>query len=394
MTGEGADRSGIGGSCGRILTIVEVLLISPRDPKVPSDLKFLMGGESTYTQSLLQNPPKGVNYTYFQDALMRKEIIYSRWQIIFSWLMKLRIMPLDTGYQCISLKKKFDLIHCHLYGVKIDGSVKAPVVLSDSSSNYLFLRDYLGWGKRKIKFFYRIRKFLAVQFGVYDPMLNPQNAPIIVWSKFAEKIHRRFGRKQKNIFVIPPGIGKFLKEVIRKENDKNLFNILFIGIWFERKGGLLVLEAYKKLKKKYPRLRLSIVGDVPNYITLPKEVWQRKYLPREKLIRDVFPKADALVLVPPRAEGFGVVALEAMSLGIPVIVSDVYALAETVEDGKTGLVIKPGEAAAVADAFEKLILNEKLRKKMGEDGRVRFLKKYTSEAVNEELLKVYEIVVK
>ena len=59
---------------------MRVLLVSPLDPKKPDDLKFLMGGENTYSRSLLKNPPPGVEYIHFSKALEKKWIEYSFWQ--------------------------------------------------------------------------------------------------------------------------------------------------------------------------------------------------------------------------------------------------------------------------------------------------------------------------
>jgi len=120
------------------VSIMEVLLISPQDPKVPSNLKFLMGGENTYTQSLLSLPPKGVNYTHHTQALQKGDIEYVPLQKLLSYSIKFRLFPLDSGSQCFRLKKHFDLIHSHAYNLKIVGDIQPPIILGDSSSNFLF----------------------------------------------------------------------------------------------------------------------------------------------------------------------------------------------------------------------------------------------------------------
>jgi len=365
---------------------MNVLLISPKDPKKPSQLKFLMGGESTYTHSLLDNPPKGVSYTYFSDALKNNEIEYTPWQTFLNTLIKTRILPIDAGYQCLRLKKRFDLVHCHGYCLKLAGNIKPPVVLSDSSSNYLFLKDYLGWSREKINSRYTLRKFLAQKLHIFDPNLNLNGAPLIVWSEFAKKTHLDLGIDRKKVIVIPPGIAKFQ---LRKTRN-NLCTILFVGTWFKRKGGEILLTAYKELKKKYPNVDLILIGEIEKDIFLSGKIFHKNYVPREKLIRDIFPKADILVDVPPVAEGYGLVVLEAASLGIPAIVSSVYALPEIVEDRKTGFVIGPNNVSALVDALEKLIKNPTLLEKMGRSAKKRFIKNYWGEVTNKKLLKVYK----
>ncbi len=346
-----------------------------------------MGGENTYTQTLLANPPNGVKYTYFRDALISGEIVYTKWQVILTWLIKLRLIPPDAGYQCIRMNKKFDLIHSHVYNVKLDGDNLAPVILSDSSSNYLFLRDYLGWGRARINFFYSIKRFIAKKLNIYDQTLNLKDAMLIVWSEFARKIHTSLGVDGKKIAVVYPGILK--RKLMNKKRARRL-NILFIGLWFERKGGMVLLNAYEILKKRYPDIHLTLLGPLPKNVKINRlDITQIDFVSYDKLLNEYYPKADIFVLVPPKAEGFGMVSVEAASFSIPLVASDVYALPEIVKDGVTGLVIKPRNVNALAAALDKLIRNKKLREQMGANGRARFSRKFTTEAMNKQLLRIY-----
>lgn len=368
---------------------MRVLFISPKDPEKPGKLKFLVGGENTFTQSLLENPPPGVKYLHHSQALKEGKIVSRGWQgVFYRSLMKTRILPPDAGIWSLELKEKFDLIHCHSYSLRITG--KIPVVLSDSSSNYLFLRDYLGWNEKRINLSYKIRELVSKNLDIYDPNLNLGQARLIVWSNFAKKAHQELGVDPKRIIVIPPGIDKL--QTKRKKHRG--FNILFIGIWFKRKGGPFLLEAYRLLKKKYPEIKLYLIGQLPRRERLPKDVWHQDYLPREKLIKEVFPKADVLVLVPPKAEGYGLVVNEAASLGIPSIVSSVYALAELVKDEKTGFVIPPYDLNALINRLERLIKNKSLLGKMGQAAQKRFEKEFWIKETNKKLLRVYQEAVK
>lgn len=364
--------------------------MSPKDPKVPKNLKFLMGGENTYTQELLKKPPKEVSYTHFTDALKGGEIKYSSWNFVLRLLMKLRILPPDAGVVAISLLADFDLIHCHAYNLKLDANVKVPVVLSDSSSNYLFLRDYLGWPELRIKAYYFVKRIISKALSVYDQNLNLLGARLIVWSKFAKKIHKELGCDPKQVFVIPPAVTTMPLERTKTE----IFNILFVGTWFERKGGHTLLQAYKALKKKYPWIKLSLVGQVPKSVSLPLGVWHKEFIVHNQLIRKVFPKADVLVLVPPKAEGYGMVVLEAASLGIPSIVSSIYALPELVENAKTGFVIRPGSVTELVAALDKLIVNPNLRRELGLVAKKRFLDKFSIGVTNKKLSTFYERAIK
>lgn len=366
---------------------MKVLLVSPKDPDKPGKLEHLMGGENTFTRALLDNPPWGVEFCHYQQALKKGKINYSRWQSKLSFLMKVGLFPPDAGFQCLDIREKFDLIHCHAYCLRLK-NYSGPVVLSDSSSNFLFLKDYLGWSKQRIDFSYKIRKFICRKFNIFDPNLNLYQAKkLVVWSDFAKKVHCQLGADSKKITVIPPGITRL---PLRKIKSKNTFNILFVGVWFERKGGKILLQAFKMLKEKYPQIRLFLVGQIPRGIKLPKDVWHKDFLPREELIKELFPKADALVLVPILAEGYGLVVLEAASLGIPSIVSRIYALPEIVEDKMTGFVISPGNPKILVEKLEKLILDPVLREKMGQNAQKRFFKEFWIKETNKKLLEVYQ----
>ncbi|OGD86457.1 hypothetical protein A2Z23_00640 [Candidatus Curtissbacteria bacterium RBG_16_39_7] len=358
------------------------------DPEIPGDLRFLMGGENTYTQTLLANSPKGVEYVHHTKALLDGSLEYLPIHRILANLIKLRILPLSCGTQAILLKRHFDLVHVHAYSVKILGK-ETPLVLSDSSSNYLFLRDYLNWPWWRIKLGCMMRKFIFDKFGVIDADTNLGKAvKLIVFSKFAAKIHKDLGISAKKIEVVYPGLPS-QKNKARK--NKNIINILFIGIWFERKGGLLLLEAFKILSKKFPNLRLTIIGPIPKNIEISGlPIFQKDFVPRAELLNTFFPNADILVLVPSKAEGYGFVVEEAASFGIPAVVSKVYALPEIVDDGKTGFVVSPGSVEDLVEELEMLIKNQKLRQKFGEAALSKFEKEFSVERSNQRLLKVYQ----
>lgn len=365
---------------------MKVLLVSPLDPDVPGNLKYLVGGENTYSRMLLGHPPRGVKYIHLSEALQKGEVSSLPLHGFLSILVKLRILPLSSGTKVLRVNKPFDLVHCHGYSIKTSG-IKIPVLLSDSSSNYLFLKDYVNWSEWRIKFGYLLRKFLFSFLGVCDADTNINKNKLIVFSNFAKSVHTMLGVSKKNIAVLYPGLPDLKPKPMKKGN---IINILFVGIWFERKGGHLLLRAFENLSKKYKYVHLTIVGPVPKKYKFDKtRVTQKDYVSREKLMDQYFPNADIFVLVPPKIEGFGFVVLEAQSFGIATIVSKVAALGEIVDDGKTGFTIKPGSQKELENALEKLIRNKKLREKMGEESRKRFLDKFDIKKSNGELLKIY-----
>jgi len=78
-----------------------------------------------------------------------------------------------------------------------------------------------------------------------------------------------------------------------------------------------------------------------------------------------------VAVVPSLYEPFGLVALEALACGVPVVATTAGGLKEIVEDGKSGLLVPPGDAPALARALLALLTNGSLRTKLAEDARQR-----------------------
>jgi glycosyltransferase involved in cell wall biosynthesis len=100
--------------------------------------------------------------------------------------------------------------------------------------------------------------------------------------------------------------------------------------------------------------------------------------------------ADVIV-VPSRWEGFGLIAVEAMRAGLPVIATRVGGLAEIVEHGVTGLLVEPGSPAALREAIRAP--DDLQLKAMGEAGRERFLRLFTLDRMHDQLTSLYQSLV-
>jgi glycosyltransferase involved in cell wall biosynthesis len=102
----------------------------------------------------------------------------------------------------------------------------------------------------------------------------------------------------------------------------------------------------------------------------------------------LYRSADAVVAVP-RYEPFGIVPLEAMASGVPVIASAVGGMLDTVEDGVTGLLVPPDDPAALAAAVRRLLADDRLRAALGRAGARRAARRYTWEQVAADTETVY-----
>ncbi|HEY2891982.1 MAG TPA: glycosyltransferase family 4 protein, partial [Dongiaceae bacterium] len=131
--------------------------------------------------------------------------------------------------------------------------------------------------------------------------------------------------------------------------------IAFAGRLIAKKGADILIAAVDKLKGRYPGLHLSLAGDGDDRPALEADVRQRGLASRitfagrltHEAIYPFFASAT-LVIVPSRIEPFGLVALEAAQAGRAVVASAVDGLPEVVVHEQTGLLVPPGDAAALA----------------------------------------------
>ncbi len=170
-------------------------------------------------------------------------------------------------------------------------------------------------------------------------------------------------------------------------------DILFVGRLELRKGVDVLLDAAPAVLQAVLDARLVLVGgDVAGGEPLRDAFLQRHRgapwlrrvrfegaLPREALL--AWYAASDLVVVPSRYESFGLTALEAMIFAKPCVASDAGGLGEVVSDGETGLLVPPGEPAALAAALLRLVGDAELRLTMGAAGRRRYEAGFTAEAM-------------
>jgi glycosyltransferase involved in cell wall biosynthesis len=156
--------------------------------------------------------------------------------------------------------------------------------------------------------------------------------------------------------------------------------VLFVGREFDRKGGDVLLRAFRRVRARLPQARLVVAGPA-TWTTEEAGVSFLGHLPkhhpdsRERL-RQAYEGADVFCL-PTRYEPFGIVFLEAMYYGLPVVATRVWAVPEIVEDGVTGFTVARDDDAALADRLLLLLQDRSLAQRMGEAGRSRAEMRFT-----------------
>jgi len=149
-------------------------------------------------------------------------------------------------------------------------------------------------------------------------------------------------------------------------------NILFAGVEWKRKGGQILVAAFKKVKVAHPDATLTIVGCSPRVLMPGVNV--KGWLPPEK-IKTYFEQASVFCL-PTRIEPFGVVFLEAMAHKLPVVATAIGAIPDFVKDGENGFLVQPDQIDQLADCIISLLDSPALCKKMGQTGHHLFWERY------------------
>ncbi len=149
---------------------------------------------------------------------------------------------------------------------------------------------------------------------------------------------------------------------------------------FPSKGQDVLLQALAIVRKKIPSAHLELIGEGPAQASLEKLATELGL--RDKcLFSGQLPHSEVLkrmgtavaTVVPSRMEAFGLVNIESMALGTPVVASNVGGIPEIVRDGLDGLLVPPGNPEALASALKVLLSDPHLRREMRGNARQRFL---------------------
>ena len=167
------------------------------------------------------------------------------------------------------------------------------------------------------------------------------------------------------------------------------FEILFVGRLVERKGVTHLVEAVRRLPAAL-NPHLTIIGEGPERLGIEAQVAQEDLAARVTVrgrvsaadLREAYAGARVLVLpavVDARSdtEGLGVVLLEAMAYGVPVIASAIGGITDIVVDGESGLLVPPGDATALAAALERVAQDRTLAQRLGEAGQRRVREQFS-----------------
>ena len=369
--------------------------------------RYKYGGAETVAYYLAYNmAQRGHEIKVFTTSVDSKDVIEEYDNIkIYRYGSKFKIEKRNVPHKLFQrpLNYPMDIIHAHS---SIPIAVFAAIRCANKK-NIPFVFTYHGDSQES---FGSLVRRMGVSFYnkyILDKVLSLADV-IVSPSEYFIDESRFLGKYRDKIVVIPNGITidefdvPYSKEECREKlglpPDDEI--ILFLGGLSPPKGPDILLKAMPKILKNIPDARLIFVGGggmreeleiLCEKLGVEGDVKFTGFV--EESLKPFYYRAANVFCLPSvmKHEIFGIVNLEAMACGVPIVASQIGGVPDVVKDGENGLLVPPRDSKILADAIIYLLENKDIREKMGNNGR-RKVEGYSWERIAEETEKVYEMV--
>ncbi|RTL45785.1 MAG: glycosyltransferase [Candidatus Melainabacteria bacterium] len=379
---------------------MRVLLISPLKELDPP------GGDVTYTELLLEDPPEGVVYDTYDDALRKGTLIeHGRWSSavrgpnafseLFLWCFlrfvdwcRQRRLLFWEPFRFFSVSPgAYDIVHLHMFGVRFV-SLDCPLVVSNSVSHHFLYRDARNFSEIKLKLTEGMEILLCVLTGLVHPSYRLKGADdAIAFTKFMSDWYIEKGLvPSSKVDIIPP----YLPLSVAARGHTNPLKIGFVARDFEIKGGPAVLEAFELVRKVYPDCVLHIVGSKPQLssaVAAERNIIWEEAVDRDTLLNEILPSITVFAY-PTNFDGLPLILLHVMALGIPSVCSNYPPITEIVEHGVDGLICSTRERKELAENIVTL-LNPAVNELYSANVLKHFNEQFSAPVVKPKLSMVY-----
>lgn len=313
------------------------------------------------------------------------------------WLQLLAIPYIISGFfKCIGICRKFrpDVIHAHWpfpHAYIALGAAKLfriPLVLNFHGAELLLIRKKK-WVKPLLKFAIGQAQAVFANSSFTAGKIKALRNVDVEWSPYGTTLET----------------GEISAEPTQAPHPVNgKFKILFVGRHIERKGICYLIEAAKYLPRDQFEIRIVGVGDLTDKLkaqaaevsTTPDAaniIFTGKLSPEalanEYRTANVF-TLPAIVDSKGDTEGLGVVLIEAMELGLPVVASNVGGIPDVVVDGVSGILVPEKNPEALASAYKRLAAEPELQKQLLEGAQKRIDECFNWSKIVERQIAVYE----
>ena len=210
------------------------------------------------------------------------------------------------------------------------------------------------------------------------------------------------GLKKEELEIIPFGVDTDFYRPLKILKNENIFQILAVGYLIERKGFEYLIKATKEVLNEHHNIQLTIVGSGPLEEKLKNIIKELKLESNAKIMQNVsddellqlYNSSDLFVLPSivdsqGNTEGLGVVLLEAMACGLPVVGSNIGGIPDIIQDNETGLLVPEKDITELSNTILNLIENEDLRNKLAVNGHNRVKEKFSWEKLAKDYIDVY-----
>jgi glycosyltransferase involved in cell wall biosynthesis len=306
-------------------------------------------------------------------------------------------------------KKQFDILHLNEPRL-LTRRNSIPIVTTIHSNQYNQLP--LRWIdlKQNLSITNFMELFLKTPFGSISDILTAKYSDYLISPSqhLSNLIHKYCLVPKEKISFIPNSIDIIQydatndnEEILRRFNISKNNYILFMGRLSNIKGIPYLINAFKRVKKEHSSLQLVITGSGHKSY----ESYLRKLAGNEKDIiftgyQNEITEKKALysnsitVVFPSLYEGLPMSMLEAMACKRPIIASNVGGIPSLIKDEEIGFLTRPANVKDISENIQKLILDEDMRKKMGEKGRKIIENDYTVEKMIKKTLQLYQSIIK
>jgi glycosyltransferase involved in cell wall biosynthesis len=206
----------------------------------------------------------------------------------------------------------------------------------------------------------------------------------------------RYAPAGKPVTVVPYGVDLRAFQPTPKESRSEVL-VGAVARLSKEKGLHYLLEGFAAMAGRHPQARLVLAGDGPERRRLERLAGRLGLAERVRFLGEVPHEQVPAVLqefdvfaMPSTWEGFGVAALEAEAMELPVVASNVHGIPDVVLDGDTGLLVPPRDPQALASALDRLVSDAGLRRRLGRAARAFVAEHYSWEQNTAQMEALYQ----
>ncbi|WP_332866231.1 glycosyltransferase family 4 protein [Pannus brasiliensis] len=232
-------------------------------------------------------------------------------------------------------------------------------------------------------------------YQLIERAIEPLADRIICVSRHDRSIGLAVGMRPERLLAIHNGMPDLPRELEANPCHSNPTRIVMIARFDRQKDQETLLKAFYKI----PGAHLDLVGEGPTLERIKKLAKDLGVMDRVKFwgfqanVAKILANAQIFTLIS-HWEGFPRTTIEAMRAGLPVIVSDVGGASEAVVEGITGYSVPRGDVDVLHQKLLELVSNERLRCKMGAEGRKRYEAEFTFDRMFGKTIEVYRQILK